>query len=248
MLQVPLSLVSHVDPRSWETSYFGPLGALAIAPTALIAMRTIRTRRLTFAARLALAIPLFIVALALVYRFNPWIGRLMLIPVVLAAPLLAGLHRHRRYATAVAGVGVISLFLSVTQNTAKPSGLFGGPSIWNMSRPQAQAIESPSLLPYLVAARDIPSHTVVGYAIGDNDLDYPLYGSDLTRALVRLPPPVWLATAASEHIKWVFVKDGYVKRGGQARWRVTKLGGSGFELFTREGPVVSERAVLSERG
>jgi hypothetical protein len=232
MLQISRSLVTHTDARDWDRSYFGWLGAFAIAPTALLAIGTIRKRRLTLAARLALAIPIFVVALALFYRFNPWVGRFMLIPIVLAAPLFATLARYRWYAAAVACVGLVTLYQSTTQSVFKPSGLSGGPSIWAMSRSQAQAIPDPPLLPYIAAAENLPADTVVGYAIGSNDFDFPLYGNDLSRTVVRLPQPVQLAAATKQHIRWVFVATGDVTHYPRRRWRKTTLGQSGFELFT----------------
>ena len=233
---VPVSLIVQVDPTSQDAAYFGPLGAAAIVPVVVLALRrAVRSRTLTLEAALALALPTFVLALAYTYKFNSWIGRFLLVPVVLVAPLVALLFERRRYIVTVALLGVFALFLSLTLDTVKPAGLFGRPSIWTMTRPQALALSRPAMLPALLRFESIPSHARIGYSIAEDDWDYPLYGRDLTRTPVRLPAGAQLATADRRGLRWLVVQDGDPRSRPRDGWTRERLGKSGLDLLRRIG-------------
>lgn len=232
-LLMAISLVVQILPTNWDAAYFGPLGAIAVVPVVVLTLkRAVRAKALTLETSLALAIPLTILGIAFTYRFNIWLGRFLLLAMVLTAPLFALLYKYQRYATVITGVGLASLLLSATQNVDKPAGLLGGVSIWTMSRPQAEAIDRPRALPYLLGIQRIPAHATVGYAIGPDDWDYPLYGADLSRTIVRLPPGAELPTAHAEHIRWVIARASYIRHESSSNWHVARLGDSGLELLT----------------
>lgn len=234
--RIPIALLLRTDPTNWDLAYFGVLGPLALLPAVAAATRrAVRSRRLTLAPTLALAIPVFVIGIAAVYRYNPWIGRFMLIPVVLTAPLLALLFTHHRYVVAISGMAIASLFLSLAASHTKPSGLFGDASIWTMSRDDALAIERPWMRAYIAAARRIPRDATIGYSLGEADWDYPLFGQDLGRTLVRLPPHAQLAAAERQRLRWVVLRNDDVGGRTPAQWRSTRLGKSGLTLLT-QGP------------
>ena len=79
-----------------DESYFGPLGFLLLVPLSAGTLAAFALGRAGRAqAALAAALPLYVVGLALAYRYNPWIGRFMLTPAALTMPLAAAVYRFR---------------------------------------------------------------------------------------------------------------------------------------------------------
>ncbi|MEA2168444.1 MAG: hypothetical protein QOF76_1744, partial [Solirubrobacteraceae bacterium] len=149
-LHVPEQLVVHWSPTNQDLSYFGPLGALALVPVVLAALlRWLRRRASTLEAALALGLPLYVLGVAMSYRYNPYIGRYMLTPVALVAPLVGRIARSLAYATVVVVVGVGTLAVALVGNHAKPAGLGATRSIWTMPRAQAMSIERPPMQAFI---------------------------------------------------------------------------------------------------
>jgi dolichyl-phosphate-mannose-protein mannosyltransferase len=192
-----------------DFSYFGPLGVLLVAP---IVVRTLRRWRSGAASplegTLALSLPLFVAVLALGYRYNAWIGRFMLVPGALVAPLAASIHHRRRYAASVVGVAIAALAGTLAFDAVKPSGFRTASSIWTASPAHAEAGQRPAMEPVLRAIRScIPATAAVGYVLGEDDWDYPLYGPRLERTLVRLPLGAALAGAERAHVDWAIARS-----------------------------------------
>jgi len=236
---VPISLVidrnglleGAVDE---DSSWFGPLGALLILPLAVVTLFRMHRRRPTLVFALAAAVPIYVVTLAAVYEFNVWVGRFMLTPMALATPLVARIHSHRRLAALVAGVGVVTLAAVLMMNHAKPSGVGARQSVWTMTRPQAQAVQRPSMRPVLQAlAACVPSNARVGYVLGEDDWDYPLYGARLTRSLVRLPRKGAYRRAAAADLEWLLVRRSLVGRLPETGWFATRFPNAGLVLLQR---------------
>lgn len=243
LITVPAKMVVVINPIDQDSAYFGGLGGLVIIPVIAIALRHAwQRRRLSLEATLALALPLFLIALAYTNRFNDWMGRFLIIPVVLVAPLAVLLYRRRRYAAVVAAVGVISLFFSITDNIAKPIGLFGHDSVWTISRTQQQARLRPALLPVLDRLASIPPRARVGYSIAEDDWDYPLYGSQLDRRLVQLPHGDELAAGRRDGLRWLIIRDSRLRDQPRFGWVVIKLGHSGLDLVQPTGSRISAAA------
>ncbi len=101
-----------------DVSYFGPaggwltLGCVAI----LVAWAARRVPRAIGA--LALAVPLFIVLFGFEGKYNPWLGRLLLVPVAIALPLLAYAWRPPFEWTACA-LAAVTLVAVVSTETSK---------------------------------------------------------------------------------------------------------------------------------
>jgi hypothetical protein len=224
--------------RGWaaneDFSFFGPLGALLVVP---IVVRTLRRRRTGKASSLegalALSLPLFVVVLAFGYRYNDWIGRFMLVPGALVAPLAAAVYRHRRYTAALVGVAVVGLFSTIAFNHVKPSGVLTASSIWTASRAEAAAEQRPAMEPVLqTIERCVPPQAEVGYALGEDDWDYPLYGPRFQRSLVRLRAGTALAAARRAGIRWVVARHrllGPLRPG----WTAVRFPATGLVVLAR---------------
>jgi hypothetical protein len=187
-----------------DVSYFGPLGVLLVLPLTL-AFSCVLLRRPERAV-LALSIPLAVVAIALVYRYNEFVGRFLLTPVALVMPLSAWLYGRRILAAAVAAVGVVALGLAHAHDVAKPTGLGGTAPVWRLSREEAQGVTRIGMPEVLgVIERRIPERARVGVLLGEDDWDYPLYGPRLRRRLVPLPRYAALGEAERRGLHWVVV-------------------------------------------
>lgn len=225
-----------------DVSFFGPLGLL-LGPLALGWLAAwIRRRADACTAALALAPALFAILLSLAYRYNIWIGRFLIVPVALVLPLAAWAYERRLLgrrilAAGLAGVGALTLALAHAYNYAKPTGLDGRPAVWTLSRAQAQALTRPEIAGVLEGlAQHIPAGKRVGTILGEDDWDYPLYGPNLDRVLVALPPTTAspLAAARAQRVHWVAIGVGLAAP-SEPEWIRVDFGppGQGWTLYLR---------------
>jgi hypothetical protein len=234
-----------------DYSYFGPLGALLLLPIgfgfagAWLLRRTSRVRGL-----LGLALPLYALEIALAYRYNAWIGRFMLIPVVLAAPLVARAYAFRVVSAGFAAAGIAFLALTFLHNDKKPVGRDGTPTVWRLSRADAQAVSEPLMGPTLrLVDRAIPQDASVGYVLGDDEWDYPLYGSHLSRRLVKLPADAPLHAARRLGLRWVVVGEGRILDGSRREgWIGVRMPMSGWYLLAPVGSANAARIAAAVAG
>jgi hypothetical protein len=215
-----------------DISYFGPLGALVLLPLAIgYLIAWLRRRTPHECGVLALAIPLYAAELAIAYRYNPWIGRFMLVPVALAGGLLGRAYSNRGLRVLAATLGIAFLGLALIHNEQKPLGFSGTRPIWDLSRPESEALARNPMLSTLEAIdRAIPRTATVGYVLATDDWDYPLYGSRLERRLVRLPPSDPLVRARQLGIHWVVTGD--VSANGAPGWVAIRFPDSGWSVMT----------------
>jgi len=218
---------------SEDISYFGPLGVLLVLPLsiAFAAVSIIRRRRWERLA-LALALPVTVVEIALTYRYNIWLGRFLIAPVLLTMPLAAVLYRRRFAAAAAALVGVVTLVAAHAFNVAKSTGLEGTQRVWSLPRPDAQALTRPGIEDALLAVdRRVPDDARVG-VVGLEEWSYPVYGRKLDRRLVPLPNADPLAAAERLGLRWVV--DGTAKSGvgSSQAWRADRFARSGWTVFS----------------
>jgi 4-amino-4-deoxy-L-arabinose transferase-like glycosyltransferase len=176
------SFVVNTDAEEDE-SYFGPLGFLFLIPLSAGTLAAFALGRAGRAqAALAAALPLYVVGLALAYRYNPWIGRFMLTPAALTMPLAATVYRFRGLAALLAVVGVASLFVTHRHSTTHPTGADGLPRVWSLDRASTIALRFPPMTETLRGVdATIPADATVLALVGENDFVYPLYGPNLTR-------------------------------------------------------------------
>jgi Dolichyl-phosphate-mannose-protein mannosyltransferase len=221
-----------------DFSYFGLLGALLIVPlSAAFAAAGLLRRVPRPQLVLALALPLFIAALALANSFNSWLGRFLIVPVVLTMPLAAWVYQ--RHLSLLVGtlslVGVVVLASTQAHNFYKPTGLGGsGPAIWSMSRIDAETLLEPSLAQISEAVdRTVPARATIGTDIPSGDITYPLYGPTLARKLIPLPAHDPLSAAERRQLRWV-VLTSTVSGRPRSNWRMSSLP-DGWVLAARVG-------------
>jgi hypothetical protein len=201
---------------SEDSSAFGPLGFLLLAPLSvgfLVAWALRRADRTRGA--FALALPLYLVALALGTRWNFYVERFLTTPMALTLPLAPAVLSRRWFRAAVLPVAAATLALALAYDIAKPSGADGRVPAWNRSRADVQAIQWEELRPVLetVAAR-VPPHARVGIDLAPLDWEYPLWGARLGRRLV------WLPEQSPAGLDWV-VLGTKVTRRPPGRWCAT---------------------------
>ena len=179
--QVPFEFFVQTQAEE-DNSYFGPLGFLLLVPLSAAFVGAFALRRTgAVPAALAAALPLYILGLALTYRYNPWIGRFLLTAGALTMPLAAAVYRVRALALAVALVGVASLYAAHRHSTTHPTGADGSVAVWSLYRPEAIALRFPPMKQTLAGVEPLPSDATILVVVGPDDFVYPLYGRRLTR-------------------------------------------------------------------
>ena len=224
-----INVVAHEDH-----SFFGPLGILLVLPLSIVFAIAWPLARTTAAhAAYALALPIFLVLIALVFRFTDE-GRYLMSAVVLTMPLAASLYRRRTLAIGAAALGVATLFFAHAYNALKPTGLGDTTAAWDLPRPLAQGIGTPGI-GEMIAELDarVPPEARLGVVLAENARDYPLYGPELDRELVPLPNPGVLEAADRAGLDWVFVGIEQRVPPLEGRWRRIDLAGTATLLRRR---------------
>jgi 4-amino-4-deoxy-L-arabinose transferase-like glycosyltransferase len=175
---------------SEDSSALGPLGFLLFVPLSigfLVAWALRRANRVRGA--FALALPLYVLALALGTRWNLYVDRFLVTPAALTLPLAPAILRRVDVRVVAVVLGAATLALALVYDLSKPTG------VWNHSRADVQAIRWPELRPVLetVQAR-VPAAARLGVDLAPLDWEYPFWGPRLGRRLVWLPeqPPTRL--------------------------------------------------------
>jgi 4-amino-4-deoxy-L-arabinose transferase-like glycosyltransferase len=208
------------DTPQEDVAYFGPLGVLLILPIVLVTLAgfCIGRRARPEQVAVAVALPLFVCAVAIAYRYNLWLGRFMVVPVALVTPLMARIYSSwRLFATLVAVVAVASLQSTLANNTLKPLAALP----WTSDRVTVQTVERPDLAPTIRAIdADVPRGPI-GYAFSVDDWTYPLFGAHFQRHPVLVDDARPLADAARRNLAWLVVGRPV---GGNASWQVVQRG------------------------
>ncbi len=225
----------EVNARSSETrSYFGPLGALLLLPLSagfLVAACLGRVRPVFVAP--ALALPFFLVCISVTTVYNEFNGRYFMPAIALTMPLAAWLYSHRGLAAAAACVGVFTLLVAHLQNELKPVGLGHNPSVWSITRAQAQTLARRYMAPVVASLeRQVPRDARLGYVLHDNDWVFPLYGPGLDRVLVQLPEGGTFDAADREGLDSLVITGG--SREPPQGWRATRFPAAEWTIFVRE--------------
>jgi hypothetical protein len=207
-----------------DTSYFGPLGALLVAPLALVFAWAVLRRRATRAhLAFALALPFFVAGVAVTHRYDVWVGRFLILPVALTMPLAAAAYRRRPAAAALAALGAVTLVAAHAQNLNKlPEN-----EPWRASRVEAMTARQGDLRPTLrwLDAR-VPRDARLGVRLGPDEWDYPLYGPTLDRTLVNLR-----TLDDADGLRWVVVGSDRALR-QEPGWREVRFA-NGWRVYTR---------------
>ena len=180
---------------SEDSSAFGPLGFLLLVPLSLgflVAWALRRTDRRHGA--FGLALPLYVVALALGTRWNLYVDRFLVTPAALTLPLAPAVLRFGWLRAAVVVVAAATLAVALLHDASKPRG------VWNLSRAETQAIRWPELEPVLEAVQArVPAQARLGVDLRPLDWEYPWWGPRLGRRLV------WLPEQSSAGLDWVLL-------------------------------------------
>jgi hypothetical protein len=222
-----INVVAHEDH-----SFFGPLGVLLVLPLSLGFMVAWALRRADTAHLAhALALPLFVLALALTFRFSDE-ARYLIIPVGLTLPLAASLYRWPVVTAAVAGLAALTLVFAHTENVLKPSGVDGREPVWSLPRHVAMTLDVPARGPLIAAVDErVPARGRLGVVLAPSDWDYPLYGSRFERTLVPLTSDRPLAEAQRRGLRWAVF--GHDRRPERPSWQTRR--------FERAGTLANRR-------
>jgi hypothetical protein len=219
-----------------DISYFGPLGAALLVPLALIpTVNWLRGRRDAVRLVLGATLFLFVIELAVVYKYNVWIGRFMTLPCALCAPLLALAYRRRWFAGGAVVVGVLSLTFAHSFNINKPAAL-GATPIWSMTRSETVSVSSntgPRASNAIESA--LRGRKRIGAVLGPEDPSFMLFGAGLRRKVVYLPRMNSLAEAKRRGLDFVLfgrVRQPVVEVASATDWRLSQLPG-GWLLATK---------------
>jgi hypothetical protein len=164
-----------------DLSYLGLLGGWLALSSVVVATLGIARRVPTRTAILALSSPAFVVLLALHSTYNAWLGRFLLVGLVVALPLLAyAWGQPFRIPLAVAAI--LTLAGTSIDNARKP--LDSRP--WNGGRATALRNSVEPQLAESTAALDtrLKGVTCVVALLGHDDPSYLLYGPHLERRVV----------------------------------------------------------------
>ena len=228
-----------------DLSFFGPLGILLVVPLTLVfAVRWARRRTQAARGAFALALPLYVLGVALSSKYGGQ-ARWFVSGVVLTMPLAAAVYGRRLLAPAVAAIGAIFLTLALAHDDTKPTGLRGTMPIWKLSRPIAQAVQAPAEYEVLIQriAEVVPDDATIGVVDDEHDPDYLLYGPELRRTVAWLPQRDPLE-AASCSLRWVYVGRNTRIDGHPTGWSSERLDQAGT-LLTRTRPAFACQATTT---
>jgi hypothetical protein len=226
-------------PFSWnyvnyvheDFAYFGVLGPFLLL-VAIAALRPRAARAHPPRAALGAALFLFIALIAASYRFNDFVGRFVLVGVVMCAALVAGVYRWRPVAAGVALVALGTLLVAALENQLKPAKM----KPWSLSYSQVldlQAWQRGIGEGVDALNRVVPDDGCLGALLGGDDAAYPLFGPHVQRRITYVAqPPAGGALKTRLASVVVGPGDAAVKLGPE--WHVTSLGGY-WRLAVRAG-------------
>jgi Dolichyl-phosphate-mannose-protein mannosyltransferase len=218
-------------------AWYGPLGLLLLAVGAVVAVAAWRRGRLPALAVAFAAAPLVLIAtLALVLSWDTARGRFILFGIVLAAATWGALLRFRAVALAAAAIGSTALFLALAEYETKPSGLFGGQSIWGEPRWRAQTtVAGYGLNADVLAFVDerVPDDASLGLALVGWQWISPYFGERLTRHVAMVSARGGSPPADAG---WLVLSPGADVRRCPESWRAEHVNGNGWRVERRLRP------------
>ncbi|MFN0154423.1 MAG: glycosyltransferase family 87 protein [Gaiella sp.] len=166
--------------------FFGPVVIVALAVAVIFGLREWRRAGSRVRGVLALAAPLGVVAVACLYRYNPWLARLLLVPFALSAPLLGLVHRYRRVSLGLAVAATLSIVAVHLEHQRVP--VLADDPFWTKMRNTQTALAGEGrLVPALDRLDELaPGMACVGVSLHRDDAASPIAGAGLERELVFL--------------------------------------------------------------
>jgi Glycosyltransferase family 87 len=161
-----------------DLSYLGFLGGWLALSSLIVVALGVAGRVAPRTTLLGLAIPLFVVFLALHSTYNAWLGRFLLVPLAIAVPLLAYAW-EQPFRTTLAAVAVLTLVGTSVDNNRKPFDS----RPWNGGRNNALRHSFEPRVAASTAALDgrLKGTTCVVAVVGGDDPSYLLFGPHLER-------------------------------------------------------------------
>jgi hypothetical protein len=191
-----------------DLASFGPFVPLVLFPLAalfLLAPSRGPDRRVLVASAIV-----FMVAFAYVFGWNVFVGRLLIVPVALLAPLLAALAGRPGLRAVAITIAVIGALPAVLTNDLKSvfadpadARWTGASTVLAMSRTNQRTIALPQFRPVAATVNQaLPGGGTLGFVDGSgNTYDYPLFGPHFERRIVRIYlEDLTLATIRRERI------------------------------------------------
>jgi hypothetical protein len=227
-IRLPRGIVGPLNAGANEdTSAFGPLGAVAVYALPLLSVVAL-VRRPADARRVALgaSVPLFLLLLVLQARWNEFLTRFLVVPVVLAAPLLAYLFGRRLAAVSWAAVASFVGILTITHMEAKP--LNARPWSFSQVRALRQAQDPAPAAALAAFERLVPPGACVGAVLGVDEPAYVLFGPRFRHHVEFLPSTGTVHQSLLDALFYVVISTGpnrpVAKAFRAAGWRIRPLG------------------------
>ena len=207
---------------SEDSSALGPLGFLLLIPLSIVVLVAWALRRSgRVHGAFALALPLYVLTLALGTRWNLYVDRFLATPAALTLVLAPLAVRRVSLRIVALLLAATTLALALRYDPAKP------PGVWNDSRTAVQAIRWPELRPVLDAVQArVPAHARLGVDLAPLDWEYPWWGPRLGRTLV------WLPEQGSSGLHWVLLGTRIAQR-PPGRWCAKRFPAVHWQLLRR---------------
>jgi len=171
-----------------DLSWFGLIGWLAMATSLLCFIVGLVSRKINLAWMLASGVVSFLLCASLLLRWNIWEGRLFIIAMGLASPLL-GLVAERiaRRITGRLILYIIALWAVVTGLGAATGNDSKSITAWGADSTIMETLMRPEMRPVLAqVVRSIPSDGRLQVFLNSDDWDFPLFGQHLDRTIEPL--------------------------------------------------------------
>jgi hypothetical protein len=211
----------QIVPRE-DGAWFGPLGFLLFWPTIFFYLFITPFTHKTLASffrediwkwSIALISFSFVLVFALLFRWNPWIGRMFIIPVALGAPLMAGFYvwseKYKVLQWGVVIIAIVVLGWSSTHNFHKP--VLGTKTIWELDYYDLRTIQEPEMAAiYRYVDANVPKDAKLGLA-GEwpaNRWDYLFIGPNLEREysyLGRIPERITQGIFEDHNVEYIIL-------------------------------------------
>ena len=186
----------------------GLVGMLVLMPLALAT--ALASRSTPTARALGAAAALFVLGFGATHVATPFNGRILLLGLALAVPLIALAAERSEIRLVVGVLAISSLLPAVLINTSSPVIADTGEApVWSRDRAQQMSVSRPAAEPFIEAVDRIRAGTRLGFVGGEDSWDYPLFGASREREVIRarfdrVPRDAagfcrWLATFARTH-------------------------------------------------
>lgn len=171
----------HLAVSESSTTY-GLLGLLVLIPVVLYSLLPSRPILHRLVAVSALV---YLVVVAAVTGFSPWVGRLYLPIAAVTTPLLAVLEQRRLLSLVAAGLALVGVIPCLFMNNGKP--LSGRAGFLNGNRIAQETVGRPDLETALRHLDErLGKRGAVGFVGSQESPDYPFFGEQRERRVIRV--------------------------------------------------------------